>query len=239
MTKPHSFKRPLLFTLIGSVVLGALIGIFLVLQNRWGWLEVRVMLTTVVIAVASLCGLACDLSKILRGRNILPHLGLVATLVSAVLMLMVVWEVIDSEAAFKATMTVTIFAVATVHVCLLGIARLVGNYRWVYFVTTQLIYGLAAMLIAILLFEINSEMLWRFIAVLSIAVAAATLIIPILYRLGRTPENRAETLMPTDERNLAKIDEELEHLRKRVATLEKLRNEIVGGASDTTGDVAS
>lgn len=72
MNNDRNLKRPLLYMLVGSVMLGAALGIIVVLRNTWGWFEVRVILTTITVAVSSLCGLACDLSRTPRGANLLP-----------------------------------------------------------------------------------------------------------------------------------------------------------------------
>ncbi len=59
-------KRPLLYLLAGSVGLAVVLGIAIVLRNTWGWFEIRVILTTLTIAAASICGLACDISRAAR-----------------------------------------------------------------------------------------------------------------------------------------------------------------------------
>jgi hypothetical protein len=223
----RSFKKPLLYALVVSVVLGAILGIVLILRNSWGWFEIRVMLTTVIIAVASLCGLACELSKLPFGVNLLPRAGLILTLISAVMLLLGMWPEIDNEAYWKATVTVSIFAVATVHVCLLSIARLAGRFRWVSFIGYQLIYGLAVILAIALIGEIDSEGMWRFIAALSIVVAAITLVIPILQRIGRMDSRQQDLLMPIDQRNVASIDAEISRLQQQIDKLQQVKTAII------------
>ena len=105
-----AMKRTLLNLLIGSVVLGAVVGIIIVLRGEWGWFEVRVFLTTITLAVASLCGLACELSKTPRGANLLPYGGLLLTLLSTFLILGAVWPEFDSEEYLKATGCISILA---------------------------------------------------------------------------------------------------------------------------------
>lgn len=228
MTDVRRLKKPLLYSLIASVVLGAIIGIILVLRNTWGWFEIRVMLTTVIIAVASLCGLACELSKLPFGLNGLPRAGLVLTCLAAAILLLGMWTDNDSEQFWKVAITICIFAVATVHVCLLSIARLAGRFRWISFIGTQLIFGLAVTLAVAILSEIDSEGIWRFIAALSIVVAAITLVIPILHRIGRMDGNRKEFLLPTDQRNVASIDAEIAHLQEQIEKLQKVKAAIIG-----------
>ena len=132
-----------LWGLIGSVVLGALLGIVFVLRDSWGWFEVRVILTTVTIAVTSLCGLACDVSRTPRGLNLLPKSGMTLAIVTAAFMLTGIWIEIDSEEYWKATACVSTIGVAVVHVCLLSIARLATRFRWIRFIGNQIVFGLA------------------------------------------------------------------------------------------------
>jgi hypothetical protein len=225
-------KRPLLKLLIGSVLIGAALGVFLVLRGKWGWFEVRVILTTITIAAASLCGLACDMSKTPRGTNLLPLGGLTLTLLSAVMLLAAVWFELESEAYLKATGCISILAIATVHVCLLSIARLARRFYWVYMVTCQVIYGLALLLMTMLIWEIDNDRMYRFVVAVSIVNAALTLVIPLLHRISRTSGDRTESMTVLEERNVAAVDEEIARLTKRLATLERLRMEIAGGADE-------
>src|SRR5262245_28174880 len=186
MQSARSFRQPLLFALIGSVLFAALLGIVLVLQAKWGWFEVRVILTTIVIATASVCGLACDLSRTPRGINALPIAGLIFTAIGAGLILFGMWLDVHSEEYWKTAASAAILAVATAHVALLSIARLEGNYWWVFFIACQIIYGLAVLLIAVIVFEIDIDRMFRFIAALAILDAAVTVIVPILHRISKT-----------------------------------------------------
>lgn len=229
MNQNSQLKKPLLYALVVSVILGALLGIVLVLRNQWGWLEVRVMLTTVIIAVASVCGLACDLSRTPAGLNLLPRSGLVLTAITALLLLAGVWGDINEEGFWKTTMVVTTFAVATVHLSLLSIAKLDGRFRWVYFIGCQVIYGLAILIASIILFEINSEPVFRFLAAHSIVVAAFSLVIPILHRIGRSEDRRGELLMPVEERNVESIDKQIAALEKQIVQLKRLREKLIAG----------
>ena len=227
MNGQSNLKRPLLYSLVGWVVLGALLGIVLVLRNTWGWFEVRVILTTVTVAIASLCGLACDLSRTPRGANILPRGGLVLTLVAAGLILAGMWTDLNKDGFWKFTISVSIFAVATVHICLLSIAQLAKRFRWVYFIACQVIYGLAVLLAVIVFWELENERMFRFVAMISIVDAALTLVIPLLHRISRTDDNHSHIAAPIAARNLAAIDAEVAALKKRIVELEKLRLEMV------------
>lgn len=229
MTSRLKLKRPLLYALIASVIVGACLGILFVLRGTWSWFEVRVILTTLTIAVASLCGLACELSKTPFGTNLLPKFGLVATAVAALTLLIGIWGDIESEPYWKFTSCTSIFSVATVHVSLLSIAKLRRSLSWVYTVACQIIFGLAAMLAIMIVAETNSDAAWRFIAALAIVVAAITLVIPVLHRIDKIEAEPGELLLPIDERNIAAIDAEIDQLRRRIVDLQQWKAQISGG----------
>lgn len=227
-------KRPLLYTLVVSVAISAVLGIAIVLRNEWGWLELRVILTTATLAVASLCGLACDLSKTPKGTNLLPLTGLGLTVLSTAMLLVAIWLEIDSEAYVKATVISCIFTVAIVHVSLLSIARLAPRFRWIFLLATQLILGLAALLGVLILFEIGDESMARIIAVIAIANVALTIVIPLLHRISKTDAHASNLMTPLEARNIEAIDQEIEQLQKRIADLEKLKANLTG-FTQTTG----
>ena len=216
MSAPSRFKQPLLYALIVSILMGAVLGIVLILRNTWGWLEVRVMLTTLVIAVGSLAGLACEFSRRPIGRNLAAISGLVLIALSTLLWLFCIWGEPNDEWFWK---SVSILALANVHVCLLSNARLASRFRWVYLVTVQIVCGLAFLLLVMLWGEHDSPALWRIIATLSILVAALTLIIPILHRIGRHDGVRADQFTPSEEQSIASIDADIKKLESQLTQL--------------------
>ncbi len=229
MSDAHSLKRPLLYLLVASVILAAVLGIALVLRNEWGELEIRVILTTITIAVASVCGLACDLSRTAKGPNIFPISGLILTGVAAVLILFGIWSDPGSEEYWKSTVCACVFAVALAHVCLLSIARLPRRFGWVLPVAYQVIFGLAAIISVMFVWQIDNQRMFQLIAAVSILAAAMTLMIPILHRIGKTDPTTAPPLTLFDEKNVAAINGEILQLRKKILELEKLRDEVSRG----------
>ena len=213
--------------LLGSVSLAAVLGAIIVLENRWGWFEPRVMLTTIIVAVASVFGLATHQARTPRGANVLPTAGLVLTLVASAMILIGIWLDIDPIAFWQVTAIVTVFAVATVHICLLSIARLADRFQWVFLVAYQVIYGLAVLLAAVIL-RYDTRPMLRFVAVLAIADAALTMVIPILHKISKSDMTPTAAMTPLNERNIEAIDEELAILKDRIQTLERLRAEITG-----------
>ncbi|KAA1258145.1 hypothetical protein LF1_06600 [Rubripirellula obstinata] len=216
-----------LWGLIGSVILGAVLGIVFILRDTWGWFEVQVMLTTVIVAVTSLCGLACDLSRTPRGRNVLPKAGLGLAIVTAAMMLVGIWGDVDSEVYWKTAACVSIIGVSVVHVCLLSIAKLAKRFQWIHFIGSQVVFGFALLLCAVITGEIDSKEVWRLIAATSIVIGSFSLTVPILHRISKLDHRGEDLSSPIEARNLAAIDEEIASLQTRIGQLQKVRSGLV------------
>lgn len=221
-----NLKVWLLYILVISVLLGAVFGIVIVLRATWTWIEVRVILTTVVLALASLCGLACDLARSPKTKPVLPVTGLLLTLITAMLFLFGIWSDSTEEMYWKTTVSSMILTLATVQICLLSIAKLASRFRWVFAIAFQVAYGLAIYLIYMIFAEVENPEAFKFAGVVSIVDAALALLIPILHRISRA-DTKGETIVtPLGERNILAIDAEIATLRKRIEQLEALRAQI-------------
>jgi hypothetical protein len=219
-----TLKRILLYSLVGSVAIGAVLAILFVLLNTWGWFEIRVILTTILVAAASLCVMACELARTPKGRNLLPYAGFGLTVLASVMMLIGMWSDIRDDAYWKLAGSLCTFAIATVHVCLISVAPLSRKFKWVYYIAFQITYGLAIIL-SLVIFESfrPEEGITRAIIALAIVDTALTLVIPILSRISRTDQPDELLESPLELRNAAAIDQEISLLRNRIAELEKLR----------------
>src|SRR5262245_11653507 len=122
--QPFPVKKAFLYALIGSVVLGALLGILTILSGHFGWLEIRVLLTTVTVAGASICGLACGAYLSTKRGTILPLAGIGLTLLAAVMVIAGIWQATLSDGYWQVATSASVFAVACAHLSLLSMARL-------------------------------------------------------------------------------------------------------------------
>ena len=229
MTEPHSFpvqsfpvKKAFLYALIGSVVLGALLGIMAILSGRFGWLEVRVLLTTAAIAVASICGLACG-AYLSTGRGrILPLAGIALTLLAAGMVIGGIWHTTFSDGYWQTAASASVFAVACAHLSLLSMARLADWFRWSLTAAYVVILGVAGLIVLMILREQHGTGMMELLGVAAIVDAAITIVIPILHRLsrddlsGQTGTGEIGTANP----ELDEIDAEIVRLRQRIAELE-------------------
>jgi hypothetical protein len=211
---------------IASVVAGALIGIAAIgiPNDHWEY-QLKILLTTGIIAAASICGLACG-GCLTRGHRVLPTAGLVLTGLSATLLLFGLWAEPHSEWYWKTSVSLVFFAIACSHLSLLFMANLAGSYRWAYLVAYQLILGLAALLTGGVVFELfeRNQGYWRLTGVVSILVAAITLLVPVFHRFSREEVAAAKA----DADPLFAVESEIAALKKRLIELQNKRQTLLG-----------
>lgn len=222
MVSADQFKvvtRWFLYLLIGSIGVGTVLAIVIVLAGNWGWLETHILLTTGVIALTSVLGMACG-AAIARVRAWgLPGIGIGLAVLAAGLLIIGIWVEPTDSAYWKATTTVSILAVAFAHTSLLALARLQDSLRWIQLAAYGAVFLFAFILIGILITETSNDGVVRFLAVVGILDAAFTLLVPVVHFLNR----RAPSGAPEPMVDVAAIDAEIASLQARIAELEAAR----------------
>jgi hypothetical protein len=109
---------------------------------------------------------------------------------------------------------------------MLFMANLAGGYRWAYVVAYQLVFGLATLLAAGVIFELfdDGDHYWRATAGISILVAAITLLIPVFHYMSREVVAAAEA----EADPLFAVEEEIARLKKQLLELESKRRVLLG-----------
>ena len=212
-----NLKRLFLYTLIASVAFSALMGIGVILFGNFGELEFRVLLTTLTITVTSIAGLACGAYfESGRGRY-LPVTGIALAVSAALMVMLIIWDVLDDHSIYiKATLTVTMLAVSASHLSLLSMARLDKRFAWSRIAAFVFVGVLDAILLYILWFEPPSsgDAIARIIGVLSILIAAITVITPVFHKLSARVDDAVA------------IDAEIATLRERINELEAMKTAL-------------
>jgi hypothetical protein len=213
-----NLKRLFLYTLIGSVALSAVLGIGVIILGSFGELESRVLMTTFTITLTSILGLACGAYYDSKNARVLPTVGIAFSLIAAILGIYMIWAGDDGiSAIWKSAATASLLATSSALVCLISLATLDKRFLW----SRYLIYVCVSLLSAILLYilwfepESSSDFVGRLIGVLSIVIAALTVVTPVFHKLSH---NQNEIL---------EIDSEIERLRSRLEELEKKRDQLV------------
>jgi hypothetical protein len=215
-----NLKKIFLYSLIVSVSLSALIGIGVILFGNFGDFEGKVLATTFTIACTSILGLACGAYLETKRGNILPTFGIVFSVISSVMCLILIWTSfdLDNDLFLKTLGSITMLAVACSHLSLISIAKLEAKFQWSKIVLTVCVWILVSILLYLIWFQPNadSEFIVRIIAVLSIIITALTIVTPVFYKLS--------TGLPEAE----EIDAEINRLKTRIADLEQRKSEITG-----------
>jgi hypothetical protein len=223
MTDRIDLRRVFLISLIASVVTSAVIGIGVLLLGDFGLIEVRVLMTTMVITIVSVLGLACGAYIEIRGGRLLPYAGIVLSVVAGLMSTFIIWDILDDDELFiKSFLTATLLAAACSHLSLLSLARLDKRFSWTRISAVVCVILLCAILLYILWFEPagDSDLIYRVLGVLGILLASITVVTPVLHKLS------------SDRSDVEKIDDQIESLKKRLEQLELERERINGASTD-------
>ncbi|HVE55278.1 MAG TPA: hypothetical protein VNB22_00515 [Pyrinomonadaceae bacterium] len=212
-----SLKKIFLYLLIASVAFSALLGIGVILFGNFGEFETKILMTASTVTITSILGLACG-AYLETGRGkILPVSGIILAVISAVVWIILIWNSSNQGKVFaKILMTVTLFAAACSLLSLLSIAELDKKFRWSLSAAHLAVWSLTAFLFYLIWVENDfaGEFIPRTIGVLSIVIAALTIITPVFHWLSKQTPQAEE------------IDAEIARLRARIEELEKQRGEI-------------
>lgn len=215
--KSPNLKKLFLYLLIASVAFSALMGIGVILLGNFGETESKILLTTFIITVTSILGLACGAYLETRRGDVLPITGIVMAIASAGLWIIFTWAggAVPFEKTFvKIALTTTLLAAVCSHISLLSIARLDPKFQWSLYAAHFADWCLTAILLLIIWADLNtnSGFFGRLIGILSIIIAALTIITPVFHKLS----NQTAT-------TTADLDLEIESLKTRLAELERRR----------------
>jgi len=186
-------RRGFLHVLIVSVGLSALLGIVALLSHDFGETQIKVLLSTLCVAGASILAMACSaVWERQRARSLaLPGIG--ASIVGFLLLLVGIWIEAKGEAYWKSATTIVIGAAFAAHAALLFLANLADRYRWVRPATIGATALLAAVLIFLLWRDHAWDDAWRLVGILAILGSAGTILTPVFQRMSRGQEAGGST----------------------------------------------
>jgi hypothetical protein len=172
--------------LIASIVVSGALAILALVSGEFGNLQAKVLLSALATAGASICGMACGVAWD-RGRwRGLALGGIAITLATLVLNLIAFWVEPDPiETWMRWVGTGWLFAIATGHACLLGVARTDALLARVRLGSVALGYLLAAG-IALPLWDTRFEdqmSYFRWLGVVAVLMLMGSLSLPVAGRL--------------------------------------------------------
>ncbi|MEW4526560.1 hypothetical protein [Maioricimonas sp. JC845] len=182
-------KKWSLYLLIASVSISALAGIAAILAGDFGMVQIKILLTSGVIAAASLCSICCGTALEARRHPLLPVCGLVLTAVSAAMIIGGIWSEVGSGDYWKVSVTFATFGVSCSHVALLSLARPGGAFRWIVPAAAVAVFSVAGIFSAALWGEFSIEPLLRGLGVAAVLDGALTILVPVAHRLSRSVDS--------------------------------------------------
>jgi drug/metabolite transporter (DMT)-like permease len=218
---PFPFRKAFLYCLLISIGICAFVGIMAILSGSFGWFQARILLSTVTLGAASICGLACGVYLSSKQAKVLPWAGIVLTFISGGMILAGIWMEPRSESYWKVAASTAIFAIACGHLALLSMARLEDWFRWSLTTAYIIIFGVASLMVLLILFEVHETIHFQLLGVAAILDVMITISIPIFHRLSKP--GLAQTDKPLSAVELQELDNEISKLKTRLAELEQRR----------------
>jgi hypothetical protein len=214
-----NIRKIFLYSLIASVAICAILGIGVLVFGEFGDFAQRVLLTTFTITCTSILGLACGAYYESKGARALPFAGIAFAIIAAVLFITEIWTRWLPDTAFvKVTGTASMLAVTGSLISLLSLASLDRRFAWSRYVVIGAAVILDAILLWILWFEPtgDSDIVTRTIGVLSIVIAAMTVVTPVFHKLSNSAltEEQIRDQIEELEAKIYKLNEERLRLQR-------------------------
>jgi len=194
MALKNRTQRLLLLGLIGSVVVGGLVGACCLIFGRMNWVLERVVLSTIAIGIATVLGLVS--AHVWERRRWHP-LGMVATIVVGLALtyalVLTWWDHIQTDKFIRSLFIMCTLAIALSLTALLSLARLRGGYARIRTATIVAIVLLTSQITLLLLeMDFAPEEVWiRSMGILAICVVCGTVSVAILHRVTAIREREA------------------------------------------------
>src|SRR3989338_1505379 len=187
MEQNFNFKKIFLITMIISLSISALIGVFVFLFGNFGETEFRLLMTTLTIVGYSLTGLCCSVLYEKRKFAPLALFGIVISVIGFIYTILLIWEFIDfwDEDSWKALIIFLVLAFSTAHSCLLLLIKSNKSLVNIALSATLIFISIVAlMLIIMVLNEFDlGEFSFRLLGVFAILDVLGTIITPILNKV--------------------------------------------------------
>jgi len=195
-----SLKRICLWSLIGFLSASALLAVVCLLLGDFGEVQVKIILSTLTISGASLCGMACS-AFVEKTRWIWPGgVGIFFAAATALLVLLGIWAELNFDDYWKWTASFAVVAVFLAHALLLHIPTLAPAYGLVRRGLNICLAILVLQILSVIWLDASSSFFFRSMGAVAVIALLLTLVIPICARLaGGAVTMRDRLLLTQDE----------------------------------------
>ena len=188
-------SRWLLKSFIVFLALSALLAIGIVLFGDFGDFEVKVLITTTVVACASVGSLCCSAYAGRTGKRPPAIAGIAVTAAAAALVVAGAWAEADSEVYWKPTIVLTVYALAFAHALAVLAVRLGPARAWLPVATAMNTFALASLTAFMILFEVDADAAFKLVVVLAILAALGTLVVFVVARMDKARAGQATSTL--------------------------------------------
>ena len=181
-----NYKRFLLITMIASLVICALVGIYIFIFGNWDETEMKVFGTTQGVAWFSLLGFCCSLHQNKPKLKWFSLTGVIVAIIAFILAIYALWwELDESGVQWKATMIAFIVSFALAHMSLMLLVKPKSALtRYSLYATLVFIMVVAALLINLVYCGTEpTETFIKVIGVFAILDVLGTITTPLLNKL--------------------------------------------------------
>lgn len=181
-----NYKRILLITMIISLVISALVGIYIFIFGDWDETEMKIFGTTLAVAAYSLLGFC---SSVNQNRKYLKWVSILGVIISFIAFVMVTysiwWHPDDGGIFWKTSMTASIVAFCLAHISLMYLVKPKSKAtRIALLATIAFIIIVAGMLINVIICDFDiAERCARLLGVFAILDVLGTITTPLLNKL--------------------------------------------------------
>ncbi len=179
-----SLTRLFLRLFMASVAINAALGIWALLVGNFGDTEGRVLVTSFLVSATMLSVLVNAPATTRRALWPAPVIGAGAAVLGFVQFIVMVWADTEGDNWFKLAGSFLVVAAGATLAANLGLIQLPDRFRSALPITTVFIAALTLAVLFAIWGEPGGDWFGRLIGVLSVLVAAGTLLIPALSRFG-------------------------------------------------------
>ncbi|NBB76359.1 MAG: hypothetical protein GVY02_03180 [Bacteroidetes bacterium] len=168
---------------IGFLVLTALVAVITVIQGEFGDLQAKILGTSLTISIASVCSLSSAAYLDRGGVRWAGLAGIVFAFAGGVMLMGIIWFELTGNLYVKSTLTLIIGAFSFAHALLLLLPNLRMSYQWIQKAMIVSVSLLALMGSVAIWLELESDLYFRVLIVVAIAVGLQTIVIPLLLKI--------------------------------------------------------
>lgn len=192
-------KKLFLITLLLALVVSGLIGISIFLVGDFDSAQLKLLGTTAGVGVFCLLGLASVTGSSAKWMRPLPYLGITSSSVALALIILLIWDLWDTEDIgeeiyFKVLACLVVVAVSIAHMSLLRAVQGASNLvKWCQRGTLLVIVAVAVQLIVGILYswDFDEEMYLRLLGVLVILDVLGTIFVGVFTLRNPAPKKMA------------------------------------------------